>query len=117
MITNLLSYECGKWYIFRYVRLITDFHLLQQQNDYILIDRPFYHKSIKESHLYYTLYEITHKQKLCSAAKIAMFGRKCYLYLTEGHAKRDHTSTKTSNQHGYTEQEKLSKLCKRHFLP
>ena len=56
MITNLLSYECGKWYIFRDVRLITDFHLLQQQNDYILIDRPFYHKSIKESHLYYTLH-------------------------------------------------------------
>ena len=53
-IKSFVSYEYGKWYIFRNVRLITDFHLLQQQNDYLLIDRPFYHKSIKESHLYYT---------------------------------------------------------------
>ena len=29
--------------------------MLQKQKDYLLIDRPFYHKSIKESHLYYTI--------------------------------------------------------------
>ena len=30
-IKSFVSYEYGKWYIFRNVRLITDFHLLQQQ--------------------------------------------------------------------------------------
>ena len=44
-IKSFVSYEYGKWYIFRNDRLITDFHLLQQQNDYLLIDRPFYHKN------------------------------------------------------------------------
>ena len=41
MIKRMINEEI----IILLLQQVTDFHLLQQQNDYLLNDRPFYHKS------------------------------------------------------------------------